>query len=120
MAELTKSFIDLTDPNMTMPEDKDLFSLFKRVQKAGRVTEFVNLQTDERVDSNYILQQVSDIDSDLVNINAQHFLWIIKQHVAGTARRAAIILYVDDILVLTKCIGNQLNQNSDALYNKFM
>ena len=74
MAELTKSFIDLTDPNMTMPEDKDLFSLFKRVQKAGRVTEFVNLQTDERVDSNYILQQVSDIDSDLVNINAQHFL----------------------------------------------
>ena len=53
---LTESFLDKTDPSG--PEDRILVDLFERVYNQGRITEFVNLQTGERVDNGYILQQV--------------------------------------------------------------
>ena len=55
---LTESFldeIDLSDPPL---EDRVLVDLFERVYNQGRITEFVNLQTGERVDNGYILRQV--------------------------------------------------------------
>ena len=55
---LTESFIDNSDPSGFLPEDRVLFDLFERALEHGRITEFVNLQTGERVDNRYILEQV--------------------------------------------------------------
>ena len=55
---LSESFIDNSNPSVFHPEDRVLFDLFERALKHGRITEFVNLQTGERVDNRYILDQV--------------------------------------------------------------
>ena len=55
---LTESFLDKIDPSNPPLEDRVLVDLFERVYNQGRITEFVNLQTGERVDNGYILRQV--------------------------------------------------------------
>ena len=57
-AMLTESFLDKTDPSGPPLEDRVLVDLFERVYNQGRITEFVNLQTGERVNNGYVLQQV--------------------------------------------------------------
>ena len=55
---LTESFLDEIDPSNPPLEERVLVDLFERVYNQGRITEFVNLQTGERVDNGYILRQV--------------------------------------------------------------
>ena len=55
---LSQSFIDNSNRSDFLPEDHVLFDLFERAIEHGRITEFVNLQTGERVDNRYILDQV--------------------------------------------------------------
>ena len=55
---LTESFLDEIDLSDAPLEDRVLVDLFERVYNQGRITEFVNLQTGERVDNGYILRQV--------------------------------------------------------------
>ena len=55
---LSQSFIDNSNQSDFLPEDRVLFDLFERALEHGRITEFVNLQTGERVDNCYILEQV--------------------------------------------------------------
>ena len=57
-AMLTESFLDKIDPSDPPLGDRVLVDLFERVYNQGRITEFVNLQTGERVDNGYILRQV--------------------------------------------------------------
>ena len=58
MIMLSQSFIDNSNQSDFLPEDRVLFDLFERALEHGRITEFVNLQTGERVDNRYILDQV--------------------------------------------------------------
>ena len=55
---LSQSFIDNSNQSDFLPEDRVLFDLFERALEHGRITELVNLQTGERVDNRYILEQV--------------------------------------------------------------
>ena len=50
--------MDKRDSTSIAEEDVLLYELFDRARKQGIKTEFVNLQTGERVDNGYILDQV--------------------------------------------------------------
>ena len=71
---LTESFIDNSDPSGFLPEDRVLFDLFERALEHGRITEFVSLQTGERVVNRYILEQVSEAVGYLSRVTAVHSL----------------------------------------------
>ena len=63
---LSKSYLDKSDHSRSTPRDRVLYDLFKRVHQQGRITEFVNLQTGERADNGYILQQVGSLSLHIV------------------------------------------------------
>lgn len=48
----------MRDPDARPVQDRVLFDLFYRVRKQGRITQFVNLETHEHVNSEFILNQV--------------------------------------------------------------
>ena len=82
---LSQSFIDNSKQSDFLSEDRVLFDLFERALEHGRITEFVNLQTGERVDNRYILEQVSEAVGYLSRVKAVHPL---------LNRLSALILYV--------------------------
>ena len=55
---LTKSYIDMRDSDNPPLQDRVLYDLFARVRKAGRITQFVSMETNERVNSEHILDEV--------------------------------------------------------------